>query len=125
MKKVALLFVAAALFVACAEEPKKEPGITQEQKDSIYNALKEPYLAKAKAVVPEFVPNKNGFIDSAACIARAEKIKAAILATGDTTNRYFKNQFNAAVKKLDDRLKAEAAAERKAKEEAEQKVKGK
>ena len=122
MKKVALLFVAAALFVACAEEPKKEPGITQAQKDSIYNRLKAPYLARAKAVVPEFVPNKEGFIDSAACIARAEKIKAAILATGDTTNRYFRNQFNAAVKNLDNRLKAEAVAAQKAKEEAAQKA---
>ena len=126
MKKVALLFAAAALLVACADEPKKEPGITQEQKDSIYNALREAYIKQANAIEPEFKlhPGET-VIDSAACIAEAEEIKAAIIEGGDTTNPLVKAQFNACVKKLDKKIKAEAAAAEKAKEEAAQKAKGK
>ncbi len=127
MKKVALLFAAVALLVACADEPKKEPGITQEQKDSIYNRLKATYAEEAATIEPEFklYPGET-VIDSAACIAEAEEIKAAIIASADTaTNALFKAQFNACVKKLDNKIKAEAAAAEKAKEEAEQKAKGK
>lgn len=127
MKKVALLFAAAALLVACADEPKKEPGITQEQKDSIYNALREAYIKQANAIEPEFklYPGET-VIDSAACIAEAEEKKAAIIASADTTRQnLFKAQFNACVKKLDNEIKAEAAAAEKAKEEAEQKANGK
>ncbi len=127
MKKVALLFAAATLLLACASEPKKEPGITQEQKDSIYNALKASYVEEAATIQPEFkiYPGET-VIDSAACIAEAEEIKAAIIATADTaTNALFKAQFNACVKKLDKKIKAEAAAAEKAKEEAEQKANGK
>ena len=127
MKKVALLFAAAALLGACADEPKKEPGITQEQKDSIYNALKASYVEEAATIQPEFILHEGEtVIDSAACIAEAEEIKAAIIAAADTaTNALFKAQFNACVKKLDNKIKAEAAAAEKAKEEAEQKANGK
>ena len=127
MKKVALLFAAAALLVACADEPKKkQTGATQEQKDSIYNAIKAAYVREAESIKPEFVLHEGEtVIDSAACIAEAEEIKAAIIEGGDTTNPLVKAQFYGAVNRFEKRLKAEEEAAQKAKEAAAQKAKEK
>ncbi|MBO4812491.1 MAG: hypothetical protein J5552_13170 [Prevotella sp.] len=118
MKKVALLFAAATLLVACAEEPKKkQTGATQEQKDSIYESLKAAYMAEAESVQPKFELHEGEtVIDSAACIAEAEEIKAAIIASADTTNPLVKAQLRAIVKDFEENLKAEEEAAQKAKE---------
>ncbi len=111
MKKIAFMFAAAAMFVACQEAPKTA---TPAQVDSILTALKAEAQAQADAIVPEFVLAEGATeIDSAACIAKAEEKKAAIIAAADTTNEAFKAQFEAAVKAFEAALNApvEAAAE--------------
>ena len=111
MKKIAFMFAAAAMFVACDKAPLTA---TQTQKDSLLNVLKAEAQAQADAIVPEFVLEEGAeAIDSAACIAKAEEKKAAIIAAADTTNEAFKAQFEAAVKAFEAALNApvEAAAE--------------
>ena len=108
MKKIAFMFAAAAMFVACQEAPKTA---TPAQVDSIYNALKAEAQAQAEAIVPEFVLEEGAAaIDSAACIAKAEEAKAAIIAAADTTNEAFKAQFDAAVKAFEAALNAPVEA---------------
>ena len=95
MKKIAFMFAAAAMFVACQEAPKVA---TAEQVDSIYNALKAEYQAQADAVEVEYVLAEGAeAIDSAACVAAA-----------DTTNADFKAAFDAAVKAFETTLNAPA-----------------
>ena len=109
MKKIAFMFAAAAMFVACEKAPLTA---TPEQKDSILNVLKAEAQAKAEAIVPEFVLAEGAeAIDSAACIAAAEAKKAEIMAAADTTNAEFKAAFEAAVTAFEAALNAPAAAE--------------
>ena len=116
MKKIAFMFAAAAMFVACEEAPKVA---TQEQKDSILNVLVAAEQAKAAAIVPEFVLEEGAeLIDSAACIAKAEEAKAAILAAADTTNEAFKAAYEAAVAAFETALNAPVEAVEAAAEEA-------
>ena len=117
MKKIAFMFAAAAMFVACQEAPKTA---TAEQVDSIYNALKAEAQAQAEAIVPEFILEEGAeAIDSAACIAVAEAKKAEIIAAADTTNAEFKAAFEAAVKAFEAALNAPAEAEAATEEAAE------
>ncbi len=98
MKKIAFIFVVAAMFVSCSDAPKTTQDDTlDKQIDSIYHSLRNVYVSKANSIKPKFVPLSNGEIDSAACIEIAENSKAAILAAGDTTNQLFKIQYNACV----------------------------
>ncbi len=109
MKKIAFMFAAAAMFVACEKAPLVA---TPEQKDSILNELKAQCQAQADAVVPEFVLAEGAeVIDSAACIAAAEAKKAEIMAAADTTNAEFKAAYEAAVTAFEAALNAPAAAE--------------
>ncbi|MCR5199049.1 MAG: hypothetical protein K6D55_09755 [Prevotella sp.] len=106
MKKIAFMFAAAAMFVACQEAPKVA---TAEQVDSIYNALKAECQAQADAVEVEYVLAEGAeAIDSAACVAAAEAKKAEIMAAADTTNADFKAAFEAAVKAFETALNAPA-----------------
>ena len=106
MKKIAFMFAAAAMFVACEQAPKVA---TPQQVDSIYNALKAERQAQADAVQVEYVLAEGAeAIDSAACEAAAEAKKAEILAAADTTNAEFKAAFEAAVKAFETNLNAPA-----------------
>ena len=118
MKKIAFMFAAAAMFVACEKAPLTA---TPEQKDSILNVLKAEAQAKAEAIVPEFVLAEGAeAIDSAACIAKAEEAKAAIIAAADTANAEFKAAYEAAVKAFEELLNAPAEAAEAAVEAAEE-----
>jgi hypothetical protein len=109
MKKIAFMFAAAAMFVACAEAPKTA---TQEQKDSILNVLVAAEQAKADAIQVEYVLAEGAEeIDSAACEAIANEAKAAILAAADTTNEAFKAAYEEAVAAFEAALNAPAAEE--------------
>ena len=118
MKKIAFMFAAAAMFVACEKAPKVA---TAEQVDSIYNALKAAAVAQAEAIVHEFVLEEGAeAIDSAACIAKAEEAKAALIAAADTTNAEFKAAFEAAVAAFETALNAPVEAAEAAVEAAEE-----
>ena len=109
MKKIAFMFAAAAMFVACDKAPLTA---TQTQKDSLLNVLKAEAQAQADAIQPEFVLAEGAeAIDSAACIAAAEAKKAEILAAADTTNEAFKAAFEAKVAEFEAALNAPAAEE--------------
>jgi len=113
MKKIAFMFAAAAMAVACTEAPKTA---TPEQVDSIYNALKAAAQQKADEVQVEYnilVEGTEDQIDSAACVAAADAAKAAIVEAADTTNEAFKAAFEEAVKAFEAALNApvEAAAQ--------------
>ena len=98
MKKIAFMFAAAAMMVACGDNAPKTA--TAEQLDSIYNALKAECVAQAEAIVPEyniFVEGSEEVIDSVACQAVADSLKAAAIAAADTTNADFKAAYDAAV----------------------------
>ena len=119
MKKIAFMFAAAALMVACAKEVKTA---TQEQKDSILNEMKAACQAQADAIAVEYVLEEGAeAIDSATCEAKAQEAKDAILAAADTTNAEFKAAYEEAVKAFEAALNAPAAeaAEAPAEEDAE------
>jgi len=104
------MFAAAALFVGCTQAPKVA---TPQQVDSIYNALKSAKAAAAEEVQVAYDIMVEGTenIDSAACVARAEEQKAAIVAAADTTNEAFKAEFLKAVKDFEAALNAPAKEE--------------
>ena len=119
MKKIAFMFATAAMFAACGNEPKVA---TQEQKDSILNELKAEAQAKADAIQVEYVLAEGAeAIDSAACEAKAQELKDAIIAAADTTNEEFKAAYEAAVKAFEEALNA-PAEEENAEGEAEEKT---
>jgi len=120
MKKIAMMFACAALFAACGNEVKTA---TQEQKDSILNELKAEAQAKADAIQVEYVLAEGAeAIDSAACEAKAQELKDAIIAAADTTNEEFKAAYEAAVKAFEEALNAPAEEEAPAEGEAEEKT---
>ena len=109
MKKIAFMFAAAAMFVACEKAPLVA---TPEQKDSILNELKAQAQAQAEAIQVEYVLAEGAeAIDSAACEAVAQQAKDAIIAAADTTNAEFKAAFEAAVTAFEAALNAPAAEE--------------
>ena len=117
MKKIAFMFAAAAMAVACTEAPKVA---TPEQKDSILNVLKAEAQAQADAIQVEYVLAEGAeAIDSAACEAVAQQAKDAIIAAADTTNEAFKAAYEAAVKAFEEALNAPAKAVEAAEEAAE------
>ena len=114
MKKIAFMFAAAAMFVACEKAPLTA---TPEQKDSILNVLKAQAQAQADAVEVEYILEEGAeAIDSAACLAVAEAKKAEILAAADTTNEAFKAALDAAIAEFEAALNAPVAAEAPAEE---------
>ena len=119
MKKIAFMFAAAAMIVACGKATPKVA--TQEQKDSILNVLKAEAQAQADAIQVEYVLAEGAeAIDSAACEAVAQEAKNAILAAADTANAEFKAAYEEAVKAFEAALNA-PVEEKKAEGEAEQK----
>ena len=115
MKKIAFMFAAAAMFVACDKAPLTA---TQVQKDSLLNVLKAEAQAQADAIQVEYVLAEGAeAIDSAACEAAAQQAKDAIIAAADTTNEAFKAAFEAKVAEFEAALNAPVAEEAPAAEE--------
>ena len=129
MKKIVMMFAVAAMMVACGTGVKTA---TQEQKDSIKNALYEQQYEAAKAaieapVAPE-APAEE--LDEAGKAAYAEaqalydeavaKYNEAVAAISiDSTTEAFKAEVDAAVKAFEDALN-KPAEEAKAEEPAEE-----
>ena len=115
MKKIAFMFAAAAMMVACGNEVKTA---TQDQKDSILKVMVSEAQAAADAIEVEYVLEEGAeAIDSAACEAKAQEMKDAIIAAADTTNAEFKAAFEAAVKEFEAALNAPAGEAAPAEEE--------
>ena len=128
MKKIVMMFAVAAMMVACGNGAKTA---TQEQKDSIKNALYEQKVEAAKAaieapVAPEAIA-EDAAEDVKAAFAEAQakfeeelaKYNEAVAAINiDSTAEAFKAEVDAAVKAFEEALN-KPAEEPKADETAE------
>ena len=115
MKKIAFMFAAAALMVACGGATKTA---TQEQKDSIKDAIYAQEVEAAKAAIQAPAPLAEGATaeDSAAFAAAVEAYDQAIAAVKvDTADEAFKQKVDAAIAEFEKALNAPAdsAAEQK------------
>ena len=126
MKKIAFMFATAALMVACGNEVKTA---TQEQKDSIKNALYEQQYEAAKAaieapVAPEAPAEeldeagKAAYAEAQAAYdaAVAQYNEAVAAISIDSTTEAFKAEVDAAVKAFEEALN-KPAEEPKAEEQ--------
>ena len=126
MKKIVMMFAVAAMMVACGNGAKTA---TQEQKDSIKNALYEQQYEAAKAaieapVAPEAIAEdaaddvKAAFAEAQAVYEEAvAKYNEAVAAINiDSTTEAFKAEFDAAVKAFEEALN-KPAEEAKAEEQ--------
>ena len=126
MKKIVMMFAVAAMMVACGNGVKTA---TQEQKDSIKNALYEQKVEAAKAaieapVAPEAIAEdaddatKAAFAEAQALYdeAVAQYNEAIAAVTVDSTAEAFKAEVDAAVKAFEEALN-KPAEEAKAEEQ--------
>ena len=126
MKKIVMMFAVAAMMVACGNGAKTA---TQEQKDSIKNALYEQKVEAAKAaiqapVAPEAPAEeldeagKAAYAEAQAAYdqAVAEYNEAIAAVTVDSTAEAFKAEVDAAVKAFEEALN-KPAEEQKAEEQ--------
>lgn len=123
MKKIAFMFAAAAMFVACTEAPKTA---TQEQKDSIYNeivakcqaAAEEAAVAAVDVNALEYAEGATAEDSAAVINAAKEAAKAAVGALDSVNTPELKAEFETAVAEFEAALNAPVAEAVEAAEEA-------
>lgn len=123
MKKIAFMFAAAAMFVACQEAPKTA---TQEQKDSIYALVvaEAQAAAEADAVAAVNVEDLQIAEDATeevrdSIINAAKEAAKAAVGVIDTTNAAVKAVYEEAVAAFEAALNAPAESEAATEEAAE------
>ena len=122
MKKIAFMFAAAAMFVACTEAPKTA---TQEQKDSIMAVVIEECKAAIEApVAPEALAEdaddaaKAAFEEATLVYDSLKNVYDAAVAAVDTTNAEVKAAVEARIAEFEAALNAPVEAAAEAAEEA-------
>ena len=121
MKKIAFMFAAAAMFVACTEAPKTA---TQEQKDSIMAVVIEECKAAIEApVAPEALAEdaddaaKAAFEEATLVYDYLKNVYDAAVAAVDTTNAEVKAAVEARIAEFEAALNAPVEAAEEATEE--------